>query len=368
MFYETVINPILLSIDPESVHNFISRRIRLLERSKPLYDFISRKCRVQDERLAVEALGTTFTNPVGLAAGFDKNASLVRSIPAFGFGFIEIGSVSALPWEGNPRPRLFRLPKDKALINRMGLGNIGAEKVKERLLEGKCPVPLGLNIVKTPDPAIVGDDAIADFVHSYTLLHHYAAYVTLNISCPNTQEGKTFEDPDVLERLLQAIMVERRRRVEYKEQPLLVKLSPDLSDEQLEKIVMISKRYDISGFVCTNTTLKRDGLKTHPKGLKKIGKGGLSGKPLRKPALALLSQVYQLTRGKIPLIGVGGIFTAEDAYERIKAGASLVQLYTSFVYNGPFTVKRMNEGLLRLIGKDEIENIQDIVGVHAANS
>ncbi len=362
MLYKTLINPLLFSFDPESAHQFMSKRIAMLERSKALYGLVHRKCTVEDERLEMDVLGTTFPNPIGLASGFDKNASLVRAIPAFGFGFIEVGSVSALPWEGNPKPRLFRLPKDKALINRLGLNNIGAERVKERLLEGRCPVPLGINIVKTPDPNIIGEDAVMDFAHSYSMLHHYASYITLNISCPNTADGKTFEDPAALSRLLEAITVERRRRIEHKEQPLLVKLSPDLSDEQLAKVVDTCKRHDVNGFVCTNTTLKRDGLKTDAGKIQKIGRGGLSGRPLRKPALAMLKKVYQLTHGKIPLIGVGGIFTAEDAYERIKAGASLVQLYTGFVYQGPYTVRRINEGLLRLMEKDGVDSLQKLVG------
>jgi len=362
MLYKTFLNPLLFSFDPESSHQFMSKRITMLERSKALYSFVHRKCSVEDERLEMNVFGTTFSNPIGLAAGFDKNASLVRAIPAFGFGFIEIGSVSALPWEGNPKPRLFRLPKDKALINRLGLDNIGAERVKERLLEGKCPVPLGINIVKTPDPAIVGEAAVEDFSRCYTMLHHYASYVTLNISCPNTADGKTFEDTASLGRLLDAITVERRRRTEHKEKPLLVKLSPDLSDEQLAKVVDTCRRHDVSGFVCANTTLKRDGLKTDASKIQNMGRGGLSGKPLRKPALAMLKKVYQLTRGKVPLIGVGGIFTADDAYERIKAGASLVQLYTGFVYEGPYAVKRINQGLLKLMEKDGVDSLQKLVG------
>ena len=365
MLYKTLLNPLLFSFDPESVHQFMSKHITMLERSKALYNLVHRKCTVEDGRLEMDVFGMTFANPVGLASGFDKNAALVRSIPAFGFGFIEIGSVSALPWEGNPKPRLFRLPKDKALINRLGLNNIGAEQVKERLLEGKCPVPLGINIVKTPDPGIMDEAAVEDFARCYSMLHHYASYVTLNISCPNTMDGKTFEDPAALGLLLDAITVERRRRTEHKEKPVLVKLSPNLSDEQLAKVVDTCKRHDVSGFVCANTTLKRDGLKTDAGKIQNIGRGGLSGRPLRKPALAMLKKVYRLTHGKIPLIGVGGIFTADDAYERIKAGASLVQLYTGFVYEGPYAVKRINQGLLKLMEKEGIDSIRKAVGVNA---
>ena len=335
----------------------------MLEQNRTLYNLVSRRCTVHDERLEIDVFGTAFSNPVGLAPGFDKNAAMVRSIPAFGFGHIDIGSVSAMPWEGNPKPRLFRLPKDKALINRMGLNNVGAEKVKERLLEGKCPVPLGINIVKTPDPAILGDDAIADFAQCFNTLHHYATYVTLNISCPNTQEGKTFEDPTALGQLLQAIMVERRRRKEHKEKPLLVKLSPDLSDDQLKNVVDVCKRFDINGFVCSNTSMKRDGLKTSAASINKIGRGGLSGKPVRKTARAMIAKVHKLTHGKMPLIGVGGIFTADDAYAAIKAGASLVQLYTGFVYEGPYTARNINRGLLKLMEKDGADSLKKVVGV-----
>jgi dihydroorotate dehydrogenase len=360
-----VLKPFLFSIDAETIHSYTSERLKALERSKALYDLALRRCGVRDDRLEVQAFGIRYANPVGLAPGFDKNASLVRSIPALGFGHIEIGSVSAMPWEGNPKPRLFRLTKDKALINRMGLNNIGADAVKERLLEGRCPVPLGINIVKTPDPAIMGDAAIEDFARCYATLQHYASHVTLNISCPNTAEGRTFEDPGALASLLQAITVERRKRVEHKERPLLVKLSPDLGDEQLADIISVCKRYDVAGFVCANTTLKRDGLRTDAKRVDAIGKGGLSGKPLRRQALHSLKTVYRLTRGKMPLIGVGGIFTAEDAYERIKAGASLVQLYTGFVYGGPYTVRRVNEGLLKLMEKDGIDSVEKAIGAGA---
>lgn len=287
----------------------------------------------------VLALGLHFPNPVGLAAGFDKNAEHLRGLAGLGFGFLEVGSVTLRPWPGNARPRLFRLPADGALINRMGLNNHGALAVAERLAQRRPGVPVFVNVAKTPDPALEGAAAIDDYVQSFRILAPHADALVLNISCPNSGDGRTFEDPDALAALLDAVVPERGGR------PLLVKLSPDLSPEALESVVRIALARGVDGFTATNTTVARTGLHTPEATLKSIGRGGLSGAPLRLRSLEVVRRVRALTDR--PIVAVGGIQTAEHAREALAAGATLVQLYTGFVYGGPGTARRIARDLGR---------------------
>lgn len=350
-----LIRPLLFLQDPEIIHDYVlwlGKHCSWLK--KPfscMYDF-------KDTRLEQTIAGISFANPVGLAAGFDKNGVLLDILPSFGFGFIEIGSVTALHCAGNPKPRLFRLPKDKCIINRMGLNNIGAKAMEQRLCKKQVPIPLGINIAKTNDPAITGDKARGDICFSYEWLYDAADYITLNISCPNTQEEKTDEDPDSLEKLLATI---REARLKFEQpKPLFLKLSLDLSYAQLDAILELGLVYGIDGYVIGNTSLQRNGLQTPLERLTAIGTGGMSGKPIKKRATELIRYVYQHAHPII--IGVGGVFSAEDAYEKITAGASLVQVYTGLIYEGPGLVKAINKGLVALLDHDGFPCVKNAVG------
>lgn len=287
----------------------------------------------------VELMGMRFANPVGLAAGFDKNAEHVHAMAALGFGFVEVGSVTARPAGGNARPRLFRLPEDGGLINRMGLNNEGAAAIALRLRalrERGVPVPLFVNVAKTHDPAICGDAAVADYVESVRQVQAFADAVVINISCPNSGDGRTFEVPELLAPLLAAIRPEVDAH-----RPLLVKLSPNLPEAQLEAVVRTALDAGITGFTATNTSVDRSGLATSEARLASIGRGGLSGRPLAARSRAVVRTVRGLVGPAVPVVGVGGITTPADARAMLDAGADLVQLYTGFIYGGPATVRRI---------------------------
>ncbi len=329
--------------------------------------FLEKWWSFQDERLRQDlplfspVNKITFENPVGLAAGFDKNAELIPLMQALGFGFTEIGSVTAKGGVGNTPPRLLRLLQDQALINRLGLKNDGAELVFDHLaklqLSSHKNFPIGVNIAKTHNPCIMGDAAIKDFLTTYQRLRRFASYITLNISCPNTLEGKTFEDPLVLQTLLQELF-----QIDHYNVPVLVKLSPDLSSKQLKSIVETSSRYGVNGYVIGNTTTSREGLQTDPDVWEKFGRGGLSGPLLYHRVREMVGRVYELTEGKVPIIGVGGINSAESAYGMIKSGASLVQIFTGLIYHGPGLVKGINKSLVQLLERDGLHNISEAVG------
>ena len=360
--------PLLFKLGEERAHRVGMGAARLVQAVKP--DAIEPLFAFDHEALRQTCWGLEFPNPVGLAAGFDKNARLTRFWQAVGFGFAEVGSVSARPAEGNPRPRAFRLPDDHAIINRMGLNNEGAEKIAERLHQRPQGdlAPLGINLAKTHDPGIMGTAAVDDFCQSFHALAPLADYVALNISCPNTTEGKTFEDPEALEALLSAIFTERKAM--DLDVPVLLKLSPPVSehvvfDSAMEETLSLAEQYGIQGFIATNTTSDRTGLRTPAEELDQIGRGGLSGKPLEERATRLIRQIYQRTKGKYPIIGVGGVDSAPSAYAKIRAGASLVQLYTALVYEGPGVVKRIKQNLVRLLKKDGFSSLEEAVGVDA---
>jgi dihydroorotate dehydrogenase len=284
-----------------------------------------------------------------------------------GFGFVEVGSVSAMAAGGNPKPRAFRLPKDRALINRMGLNNEGAATLAERLKENQSERsrPLGINLVKTNDPGVMGEAALEDFRESFRLLAPHAGYVVLNVSCPNTEDGQTFEDPHALDDLLTMIFSEQE--APGLQVPILIKLSPPIServmfDTRLEDIVAVAQAHGVHGFIASNTAADRDGLQTPSDELEAIGDGGLSGPPLSNRATCLVRYLYRATDGEIPIVGVGGVHDAESAYAKIRAGASLVQLYTALVYEGPGLIKRIKEGLVQRLREDDHVSIADAVG------
>lgn len=361
------IRPVLFRLDAERAHHLGVLAGRTAQRLAPF--LVRRMFAWESDRLRSVVFDREFPNPVGLAAGFDKNGVLVPFWRLAGCGHVEIGSVSARPARGNPRPRAFRLPDDEALINRMGLNNQGAARVARRIARlAAAPAPLGINLVKTHDPAIAGEEAIRDFVDSFRLLAPLADYVVLNLSCPNTTEGKTFEDPNALDDLLGAVFAARSElalRV-----PVLAKLSPPVSDRvvfdsETEEIVSVARSHGIAGFVASNTAADREGLVTDPDALQRIGRGGMSGAPLEGRSTHLVRYLYRLTGGSVPIIGVGGVASAEHAYRKIRAGARLVQLYTGLVYHGPGLVRSIKTGLDRLLEADGFERVEDAVGADA---
>jgi dihydroorotate dehydrogenase len=300
--------------------------------------------RFGDPVLASNLAGVDLANPVGIAAGFDKNGHLVGRLRDFGFGFAEVGSITGAASSGNPQPRLFRLPADQAVVNRLGLNGDGAEVVGERLTRSRFSLPVAVNIAKTNDASVVGDAAIADQLRSFKAVRHLPLmYVAINASCPNTHEG-CLEAEDELDAVLSAVQAANERSL-----PIFLKLSPDSSDNLLDEFIGVSIRHRLSGFICGNTTVDRAGLRTDDQTVKIIGNGGLSGPPLKEKALALVRRVYARKRPEQQIIGCGGISNGADAFQFIQAGASAVQVYTAFVYHGPATAATINRELATLL-------------------
>jgi dihydroorotate dehydrogenase len=293
----------------------------------------------KDAVLRVQALGLDFPGPLGLAAGFDKDARGVAVLGAIGFGFVEVGTVTAHAQPGNPKPRLFRLIADRAIVNRMGFNNHGAAQAAQRLRRDKSTVIVGVNIGKTK----AATDEIADYVESARAVRDVADYVVVNVSSPNTPGLRDLQATDRLKPLLIAV------RAELRTVPLLVKIAPDLADEDIDAIADLAIELGLDGIIATNTTISRDGLKTPAAEVTRAGTGGLSGPPLRQRSLDVLRRLRERASDRLVLIAVGGIETPDDAWERLRAGATLVQAYTGFVYNGPFWPRRMNRELARRI-------------------
>ncbi len=337
MFYKYLAKPLLFRMEAEKAHNFTSRIALRFTHSDRLSTIVRSLYNYQSVKLAQSFWGLTFRNPVGLAAGFDKNGRMVKAMENLGMGFTEVGSITARASEGNERPRAFRLPEDEALINRMGLNNRGARTVV-RSMERSNIIPVGINIAKTHNASILGDAAIRDYQYSYSEAVKTADYITVNISCPNTSDGRTFEDAAALEELLSALLPLENRDV-----PTLIKFSPDLKEERLKKLIGICEWYQVDGYVACNTSSKRESLATSQDKLEKIGRGGLSGKPLHSKSLAIIAQIREMSDK--PIIGVGGIRSFKTALAMLRAGASLLQIYTGFVFEGPGLVKKINRCL-----------------------
>lgn len=352
------IRPLLFFFDPEFAHDTV-RIIGKLFSVLPASSIFTRPFAYEHPSLRIKVEGVEFPSPVGLAAGFDKSAELLSLMQSLGFGFLEVGSVTAKAAVGNPRQRLFRLPVDSAIINRMGLNNEGADRVAERVRRFKRKIPIGVNLAKTNDPSISGSDAVRDYLYSYETMSPYCDYIVLNISCPNSADGKTFEEGDALKELLSAITVSKKNR--QSAQPLFLKLSADLSFQQLDDIIHIASNFALDGYVLSNTTRERRGLLTQREIIDRIGEGGLSGLPLKTKSTEMIRHVYK-NFGKPSIIGVGGIFTGNDAYEKIKAGASLVQIYSSIVYRGPFVTKKICMELAELLTRDGFTSVQEARG------
>lgn len=334
--YKSIIRPLLFKYDPEKVHHFTFKSIRLLsgigltKLLKPVFN-------IEDKRLERTVFGLKFKNPVGLAAGFDKDAKLFQELSDFGFGFVEIGTLTPKPQDGNPKKRLFRLKEDQAIINRMGFNNGGVDEAVKRLKKNKN-VLIGGNIGKnkiTPN-----EEAFEDYKICFNALFDYVDYFVVNVSSPNTPNLRALQDKEPLTKLLtglQQLNVNKQRQ-----KPILLKIAPDLTNDQLLDIIEIVNTTNIAGVIATNTTISRNGLTSETK----FEMGGLSGKPLRSRSTEVIRFLSEKSNNAFPIIGVGGIHTKEDAIEKLEAGASLVQLYTGFIYEGPQLIKKINSEIL----------------------
>jgi len=338
--YKVFIKPILFLFDPEWVHHTVFSTLKLIHRIPGMGNLIKGFYQVKDQRLERKLFGLTFPNPVGLAAGFDKDAKLYKELSNFGFGFIEIGTLTPKPQPGNPKKRLFRLPEDGGLINRMGFNNEGVEAAIERLKRNKG-ILIGGNIGKnklTPN-----EEAVSDYVQCFEALFPHVDYFVVNVSSPNTPNLRALQDKEPLTHLLQTL--KDLNHSKSKPKPILLKIAPDLTEEQLVDIIDIITSVKIDGVIATNTTLSREGLYSE----NKSEMGGLSGKPVIKKSTEVIRFLHEKSKNAFPIIGVGGIHSPEDAIEKLEAGASLVQLYTGFVYEGPGVVKRINKAILKSV-------------------
>jgi dihydroorotate dehydrogenase len=336
--YKLIIRPILFCFDPEKVHYFTFSLIRTISKIPGLKGLFRNLYVVEDKRLERELFGLKFNNPVGLAAGFDKDAKLYNELSNFGFGFIEIGTLTPKPQEGNPKKRLFRLKDDSAIINRMGFNNGGVEEAVERLKKNSG-VLIGGNIGKnklTPN-----ENAVDDYEICFNALFDHVDYFVVNVSSPNTPNLRALQDKEPLTQLLKALQVLNFQKPQTK--PILLKIAPDLTDDQLLDIIDIVSVTKIDGVIATNTTISRDGLKSG----NKSEIGGLSGKPLTNRSTEIIRFLAEKSNKSFPIIGVGGIHSAEDAIEKIEAGADLIQLYTGFIYEGPKLIKDINIALIK---------------------
>lgn len=339
--YRNLFRSALFRLDPETAHHYT---VALAGAAMPIMSQLAGPA-PKNAELRTKLANTLLNNPVGLAAGFDKNGQLLELPAALGFGFAEIGSITGRPSKGNPLPRLFRLPSDEAVINRMGLNGDGAEVVAARLKSARFKIPTGINIAKTNDPSVIGDLAIEDQIGAFKQIRSLPlVYVAINASCPNTHEG-CLQAKDELATLLTEV-----QKANENDLPIFLKLSPDSTEQLLDDFVGIASDCELSGFICGNTTVSRENLRTDAGIVKDIGNGGLSGKPLKGRALNLVRNVNRRKKREQQIIGCGGISSASDAMQFIEAGATAVQLYTALVYEGPSVVNNINRELARMLG------------------
>lgn len=371
--YGNVLKPLLFRVDPEHVHDAFVRIGHWLGAHESVRGFVGWLFRYEHPALVTDVCGIRFANPIGLSAGFDKIARLLRIMPAVGFGFEEIGSVTGEPCAGNPKPRLWRLPKSRGLVVNYGLMNDGCEAIASRLKGKRFEFPVGVNVAKTNSPDTVETEAgIRDYVKAMRIFVEAGVgdFFVINISCPNAFGGEPFGDPARLDLLLAAIdgiatdlpaglSADRQDR---QDKPVFVKIAGDTTIEQMDGIIRVADRHRVHGFVIANLTKKRENPALVPGELSLDMTGGLSGAPVTEPSNALISHVYRATGGGYVIIGVGGIFTAEDAYEKIRLGATLVELITGMIYEGPQLIGEINRGLVRLLRRDGFANVKDAVG------
>lgn len=362
MLYRSILRPLLFRLPPETAHELALQTLSTALGTR-VTKSIAAKHFSSTPFKEIERFGLKFSNPVGLAAGFDKNGTAAEGLAALGFGFVEVGTATHLAQPGNPRPRLFRLPLDGALINRQGFNNHGAAALAAQLSKHRPACVLGINIGKSR--AVELEAATADYLASFELVHPHADYIAVNVSSPNTPNLRELQRADALESLLKELQKRNRELAETRQRqpvPLLVKIAPDLNMPDLEAIVDVAQRTNLSGIIATNTTISRDKLRTPERVVKACGDGGLSGRPLKPRSTEIIATLYRLTKGLMPIIGVGGIFTAEDAWEKICAGASLVQLYTGFIYQGWGVVRDINNGLAERLDKHGLRTLDEAVG------
>lgn len=375
--YRAVVKPFLfygLKLDPEWAHHQTLQMLSWIEQnqsSSPLA-WVEEKLNpsfcLQDNRLKQTLWGLEFYNPVGLAAGFDKDGVASGVWQNLGFGFAELGTVTLHPQPGNPQPRLFRLVEDEAVLNRMGFNNQGAERLAKRLQAKQKLIhssqqknfSIGINLGKSKITPL--EEAATDYLGSFKLLKDYGNYFVVNVSSPNTPGLRSLQDSDQLSKILEALTAENTDS-----KPIFVKIAPDLEWDAIADVVQLAQTYQLAGIIATNTTIKRDGLKTNwiPQTGKYITEeaGGISGAPLKQRSTEVIRWIYQKTEGQLPIIGVGGIFTADDAWEKITAGACLIQVYTGWIYEGPGMVKRILQGLLNKLEEQGLNSISEAVGI-----
>jgi dihydroorotate dehydrogenase len=343
----SILRPLLFKVDPEMAHDLAIKSLKFNPLPNKMFE-------VEDEKiLNIELLGKKFPNPIGLAAGFDKSAEAYNSLFKLGFGFVEIGTVTPLQQLGNPKPRIFRLEEDSALINRLGFNNDGMEIIKDRIKLEKKEGILGINI----GPNKNTKEQKKDFCLGLNFFFDIADYITINISSPNTQGLRDFHDSERLKELL--ISLNKVKKDKKTSIPLLLKVSPDINDNYISEITEVAMKNSVSAIILTNTTNgNRESLLSETK----KEEGGLSGEPLQEISTEMIKKFYKVSNGKIPIIGVGGVNSGKSAYEKIIAGASLLQLYTSFVYKGPFIVKNIKKELIEILKSEGIKSIKDIVG------
>lgn len=360
----SLLRPLLFMLDAERAHHFAMGVFATLSRVPGVRGLFRALFTVRDPRLRTDVAGLRLPNPVGLAAGFDKDADWFDALHALGFGYVEVGTLTAHAQAGNPQPRLFRLPADRALINRMGFNNRGSEnaaKAFARRRANHSELVLGINIGKskiTPN-----EDAIADYLTSFDRLRRYAHYVVVNVSSPNTQGLRDLQETAALRALLGALL--ERGREESQRKPLFVKIAPDMTDEQAAEIVELAAELGLDGIIATNTTVSRASLATPGVEVEGIGNGGLSGAPLTVRSRRFVARLYRASNGKVPIIGVGGIMNGDDAWDMLRAGASAVQIYTGFIYGGPTIVRDINRRLLERLEASEFDTIPQVVGTAA---
>lgn len=367
MLWKNLMRPALFRMQAESAHHWTMSTYSSLAGLPPLGTCVSACCQVRDPRLEVKLFGLQFPNPVGLAAGFDKNAQWFNQLARLGFGSIEVGTITRLAQPGNPKPRLFRLSADRALINRMGFNNDGAQAVADRLKHTRISPILGINIGLTKVTPL--DLASDDYRGSFELLFPYAAYFTVNVSSPNTPGLRSLQDREPLSRLLHSLRELNDQLASQHQQsprPILLKIAPDLTNAALDDVLAMASEQRIAGLIATNTTISREGLTTPRATIESIGNGGLSGRPLTERSRQVVRYLYEQSQGTMPIVGVGGLMNGDDVCEMMRSGASLVQTYTGFIYGGPRFVHNVLKTLQKRLDEAGVDSISQIVGTATA--
>lgn len=357
--YKWILKPIFFKFDPENIHDWMSDFLHFVGKYAVTRKIVSFCFNYSNPVLEQNILGINFKNPIGLSAGFDKNATLIDIMPSLGFGFTEVGSITGKPCLGNPKPRLWRLKKSKSIIVYYGLKNDGCETISKKLNDKKFTFPVGINIAKTNCKETVDIAvAISDYFKTYKAFASIGDYITINISCPNAFGGQPFTDIVKLDALLQKIMSIPKTK------PIFLKIAPDISEKEIDEIIAAAIKFDLDGFICTNLTKDR----INPKIKNKIKdelpteNGGLSGKIVEDLSNDMIKKIYKKTHGKFVIIGSGGIFNAENAYRKIKLGASLLELITGMIFEGPQVISDINLGLIKLLKADGYKNISEAIG------